>query len=130
MERSFRSRSPSVSVDADYAADRKGGTTTSQRLLVAIMRRAIWDFVLYKDEDPKLHKNPIKRKKAAERLEIATEAAGWLFWDGEEETDEHGRYTFKFICSMLDMQPETVRARALALTREEIQALNNHIKEE
>jgi hypothetical protein len=130
MERSFRSRSPSVTVDADYAEDRKRGTTPSQRLLVAIMRRAIWDFVLYKDENPKAFKDEDDRKKCQERLEIAEDAAGWLFWDGEEETDGEGRYTFKFICEMLDLKPSDVRARALAMTLEDIQTLNNHIKED
>lgn len=142
MERSFRSRSPSVSVDTEYAEGKKRGTTPSQRLLVAIMRRAIWDFVLYKDEDPsqfdpekfkstKARKRAENERKRAERdLEIATDAAGWLFWDGEEEIDEEGRYTFKYICSMLDLDPTEVRQRALSMTREDIQTLNNHIKED
>lgn len=142
MERSFRSRSPSVSVDADYADSKKRGTTPSHRLLVAIMRRAIWDFVLYRDEDPSKYR-PEKarsaaarkeieeeRKKCQERLQIAEEAAGWLFWDGVEEADEEGRYTFRHICILLDLDPNVVRQRALAMTREDIQTLNNHIKED
>jgi hypothetical protein len=142
MERSFRSRSPNVAVDADYADGRKRGTLPSQRLLVAIMRRAIWDFVLYKDEDltqydpskgktKKARRKIEKERKRAERdLAIATDAAGWLFWDGEEEVDEEGRYTFRYICSELDLEPADVRRRALSMTRKDIQTLNNHIKED
>jgi hypothetical protein len=129
-------------VDADYADAKKRGTTPSQRLLVAIMRRAIWDFVLYRDEDPSQYK-PEKgrtvaarkeieeeRKKCQERLQIAEEAAGWLFWDGAEPEDGEGRYTFRHICELLDLDPNAVRQRALSMTREEIQTLNNHIKED
>jgi hypothetical protein len=142
MERSFRSRSPDVSLDADYTAGRKQGTTPSHRLLVAIMRRAIWDFALYREEDPKRfdpskaktvkqrRKLEAQRKKAERDLATAEDAAGWLFWDGEEEVDEQGRYTFRYICTMLDLNPAEVRARALSMTREEVQKLNNHIKEE
>jgi hypothetical protein len=109
---------------------------------MAIIRRAIWDFVLYKDEDPtrfdpekfksaKAKKRAENERKRAERnLAIATDAAGWLFWDGEEETDEEGRYTFKYICSILNLDPTEVRQRALSMTREDIQVLNNHIKED
>lgn len=142
MERSFLSRSPSVTVDADYADAKKGGTTPSQRLLVAIMRRAIWDFVLYRDEDPTRYR-PEKgrtaaarkeieeeKKKCQERLQIAEEAAGWIFWDGAEESDGEGRYTFRHICELLDLDPNALRQRALAMTREDIQTLNNHIKED
>lgn len=100
------------------------------RLLVAIMRRAIWDFVLYKDETPKSHKHPEDKKKSQERLSLAEDAAGWLFWDGEETCDEQGRYTFKYICEILDLEPSRVRKRALAMTRDEIQRLNSHIKED
>lgn len=142
MEQSFRSRSPSVSVDPDYADAKRRGTTPSQRLLVAIMRRAIWDFVLYKDEDPASFRPERARtvaarkeveeekKRSQERLQIAEEAAGWLFWDGAEEADGQGRYTFRHICEMLDLDPDAVRRRALSMTRDEIQTLNNHIKED
>ena len=95
------------------------------------MRRAIWDFVLYRNEDPKGRgKDPDEKKKCLERLSVAEDAAGWLFWDGEEETDDGGRYTFKFICEMLDLEPSAVRARALSMTREDIQSLNNSIKDD
>ena len=90
------------------------------RLLVAIVRRAVWDFVLYREVDP---------KKDKERYGLATDAAGWLFWDGEEEVDDEGRYTFYYICSALDLDHKRVREGVLELTRADIQKLNNHIKE-
>lgn len=85
------------------------------------MRRAIWDFVLYKEET---------RKTNAEKSLLAEEAAEWLFWDGEEETDTQGRYTFKYICEVLNLNPAHVRSKIAALERDDIQKMNNHIKEE
>lgn len=90
-----------------------------QRLLVAIVRRAVWDFVLYRDTDPDTDED---------RYELAVDAAAWLFWDGEESTDEEGRYTFRFICAELDLDAEKIRDRVLEMTRDDIQRLNNHIK--
>jgi len=93
------------------------------------MRRAIWDFVLYQDEKPKSHKNREDRKKSEERLAVSEEAGDWLFWDGEER-DEEGRYSFIEICEMLDLDPSSVRKRVIAMSREDIQRLNNHIKDD
>jgi hypothetical protein len=117
-----RSRSPDeYTVDPDYSSGRRAGVPPAQRLLIAIVRRAVWDYVLYKDlkkrEDPVLH-------------EIGVDAAGWLFWDGTEECDEEGRHTFLHICELLDLEPQKIRAIASRLTREDIQKLNNNIKEE
>jgi len=127
MERSFRSRSPSVSVGPEYEAHRS--TTPSQRLLVAIVRRAIWDFVLYRDENPSAHEGD-EKTKCLERLAIAEDAAGWLFWDGKEEVDSEGRHSFRHICHLLDLNPIAVRRRALDMTRADIQTLNNATKED
>jgi hypothetical protein len=106
------------------------------------MRRAIWDFVLYRDEDPSSI-NPSRgrtkkarkaleeeKKRSEERLGVATDAAGWLFWDGVETADATGRYTFLHICELLDLRPKEMRSRILEMTRDHIQALNNHIKED
>lgn len=101
--------------------ERRAPATPAHRLLVAIVRRAIWDFVLYKDEDS---------KKSYDRYILAEEAAGWLFWDGEEPTDKDGLYTFRFICETLDLDYRAVRKHALSLTRDDIQRLNNNIKED
>lgn len=93
----------------------------AHRLLIAIIRRAVWDFVLYQDvkekDDPILH-------------QVGVEAAEWLFWDGEEEADSEGRYTFMHICEMLDLDPRRVREAARDLNREDIQRLNNNVKED
>ena len=123
------SSSPDVQVEVEWQEDART-EAPSHRLLVAIVRRAIWDFVLYRDEDPDRYKVKAERKKCEARLAIAEDAAGWLFWDGEEQVDGEGRYTFRYICEILDLSHAQVREHALKLTREDIQRLNNHIKEE
>lgn len=87
---------------------------------MAIVRRAVWDYVLYKNADPKLDR---------ERYNLAVDAAGWIFWNGEDEVDEEGGYTFLFVCSYLNLDPSRIRKVMLTLTREDIQRLNNYIKE-
>lgn len=118
---SSRSPSPDCSVDPLWAGGLGNGIPPTHRLLVAIIRRAVWDFVLYKEvkkhEDPALH-------------EIGVDAARWLFWDGQEECGDDGRYTFLYICSTLGLAPRRIREIASRLTRDEIQRLNNNIKEE
>lgn len=84
-----------------------------------MVRRAVWDFVLYRNADP------VKQK---DRYELAVDAAGWLFWDGEDPEGEDG-FTFLHICSALELDAKRFRERVLTLTREDIQKLNNHIKE-
>jgi hypothetical protein len=87
---------------------------------VAIIRRAVWDFVLY---------NGVSKKKDPLQHEMHADAAGWLFWDGEEEVDEEGRLTFRHICDLLDLDPKRIRHLVSEMTREDIQRLNNQIKE-
>ena len=112
---------PDCSVDPAWVEGNRGGIPPSHRLLVAIIRRAVWDFVLYKDvkkkDDPALH-------------EIGVDAAAWLFWDGQEEHDGDGRYTFLYICSVLGIEPRRIRETAAKLSRDDIQRLNNNIKED
>ncbi len=120
MER-LQSQSPSpLATDPDWSGGRRSGIPPSHRLLVAIIRRAVWDYVLYKDvkqkEDPALH-------------EVGVDAARWLFWDGEEEIDDEGRYSFRHICATLDLDPRKIRGISAKLTRADIQRLNNNIKE-
>lgn len=69
-----------------------------------------------KKEDPLLH-------------EVGVDAARWLFWDGKEEIDEEGRYSFLHICDTLDLSPRKIRDISAKLTRQDIQRLNNNIKE-
>ncbi len=58
------------------------------------------------------------------RYELAVDAAGWLFWDGTESTDEEGRYTFLYVCNLLGMNAKEIRDQALALTREDLHRFN------
>jgi hypothetical protein len=88
---------------------------------MAIIRRAVWDFALYRECDPVAE---------AEKHGLAEDAAGWLFWDGEEATDAEGRYTFQYICMLLDLDPKQIRTAAMRLNRNDIQKLNSNIKEE
>ena len=87
--------------------------------MVAILRRGIWDFALYRDLAPN-----------TERHKLAVDAAGWLFWDGEEHLDSEGRYTFLYICSALGLDPPNLRRATLKLTREHISKINRRIETE
>lgn len=117
-----RSRSPSsdFEVDPDYADEMRTVSSPSKRLLVAIVRRAVWDFVLYAESE---HDNP-------DAYALHVEAAEWLFWNGEEETNGDGRFSFLHICRLLDLEPKEVRAKVVKMTRDDIQRLNNKIKED
>lgn len=88
------------------------------RLWFHVLRRQIWDFVLYRSAP-----------KDSENYFYAVDAAGWLWWDGEEEADEYGRPTFLHVCHILDLDPSMVREVTLALSREDISRLNNQIKD-
>lgn len=114
MERSRQSSYPEV--DQDWVEQRRSPEPT-QRLLLAVVRRAVWDFVLYKDP-------------ASTHHELALDAAGWLFWDGQEEEDEEGRYSFLYICSILGLDFRMIREHALRLTRSDIQRLNPNLKDD
>lgn len=86
----------------------------SRRLLAAIIRRAVHDFVLYRD----------CTAQAPEEYAMAIDAAGWLFFDGEDTTDVEGRYTYLYICSLLDLDYKAIRAQALKLTRQDLKRLS------
>lgn len=75
----------------------------SQRLLTAILLRAVRDFVTYR-----------KAKKGTEQHKIAVDAAGWLFWDGLE------RMTMRFVCRQLDLDYKKVRTTTLQLTKQDL----------
>ena len=57
-------------MDPSWVDGTKGGIPPSHRLLVAIIRRAVWDFVLYKD---------VRKKDDPALYGIGVDAAGWLF---------------------------------------------------
>lgn len=99
-----------ASLSSSTAPDPENGLA-ARRLLAAIVRRAVLDFVLYRDADPK--KDPL-------RHELAADAAGWLFFDGTECLDESGRYSFLYLCSLLGVDAKQIRDQALALTRKDL----------
>jgi hypothetical protein len=122
VERRSRLRLPDGTSLADVSGSSRGGASLPEhRLLIAIVRRAVWDFVLYRHVDPET--NP-------DGYDLAVDAAGWLFWDGEEEVDDEGRYSFQYICSLFEMDPHRVRKHVLGLSQKDIQRLNNHMKED
>jgi hypothetical protein len=82
-----------------------------RRLLTAIVRRALLDFVLYRHVRPKA--DPLRHA-------LAKDAAGWLFYEGTEAIDEKGRYTFRHICALLELDADEIRAQALVLTRDDL----------
>lgn len=75
----------------------------SQRLLTAILLRAIRDFVTYKEA-----------KEGTEQHGIAQDAAGWVFWEGEE------KLTFRYICTQIGGDPEKIRRTMLQLTKDDL----------
>lgn len=90
-------------------------STPDRRLLVAILRRALWDFAQYKDPECSNHK-------------LHVDAAGWIFWDGKEHQDEEGRMTFHYICETLDLPPKLLREGAKILTRDRIRRISQRIE--
>jgi hypothetical protein len=75
----------------------------------------VLDFALYKD---------VSKQKDAVRHALAVDAAGWLWFDGEERIDAQGRYSFRFICSLLSVDPAAIRERALTLSRQDLHRFN------
>lgn len=73
-------------------------TPPSQRLLTAILVRAIRDFVNYR-----------QAKAGTEEHKIAVDAAGWLFFDGEEFL------TYRWTCRVLGGDPVQTRRVILKL---------------
>ena len=84
--------------------------------MIAIIRRAILDFAVYRHADPS--------ERPAEYA-LAEDAAGWLFWDGTETVDDEGKYTFLYICQLLELDARAIRQCALKLQRDEVQRLSS-----
>lgn len=87
----------------------------ARRLLVAIVRRAVLDFAMYRSR--KKRKQPVEYK-------LGVDAAGWLFFDGTETHDSEGRYTFLYICALLELDAREIREQALRLTRTDLHRFN------
>lgn len=82
----------------------------ARRLLAAILRRAVLDFVLYADCE----------KKDELRYELHTEAAAWLFSDQIDASPGVEKYTYLQVCAMLELDPKAIREQALQLTRKDL----------
>jgi len=76
------------------------------RLWASVLRRAIVDWILYRD-----HEN-VKLKK------VGLSAGRWIF---SENTSDVG--SFDSICSMMGIAPEVIRQKICALTEEEARRL-------
>ena len=121
MEARSRLQSSDIALDGDYADEKRSAPMPEKRLMIAVVRRAVWDFVLYRGCD---------EKRDTDRYGLAVDAAGWLFWDGEDSEDgTDSRYTFLNICLCLELDPQRIREGILRLTRSDIQRLNSNIKD-
>lgn len=89
------------------------------RLWFHVLRRQIWDFVLYKDADPD-----------SKEYTYAEDAAGWIWWDGEEDLDEFHRPTFRHICCVLGLDPRDVREATLRLKRNDVARLSKTLRDD
>lgn len=86
-------------------------------LLLEIVRRAAYDWVLYRTSRRMQHRK------------IAQDAFTWLFVEGPGHPDWEERcekdvknVSFIGICESLDLEPHTVRARIQSLTARDIQS--------
>lgn len=95
-----------ASLAAPYPSPSRN-VTPARRLLVAVINRAILDFALYRE---------ISLEEDEVKYRLWEDAAGWLFYDGEEEETTEYRPTFMHICKLLDLEPRKVRERAISLT--------------
>lgn len=112
MEEPPRSQSSSYQLDEDLTPS-NAPVIPERRLMVAVLRRAIWDFALYRDAE-----------EGSESNKLAVDAAGWIFWDGEETVDAEGRYTFVHVCNMLGFDVRELREATLKLTRKQLGKIN------
>ena len=76
-------------------------TTPQKRLLVAILQRAIRDFI------------GIDAWGEGERIQEESES--WLF---DSDTDENEMFSFLYICQQLDFAPDRLRHEVRNLTQE------------
>lgn len=91
------------------------GAIPERRLMAAILRRAVYDFVLYRDETHVNHS-------------LALDSAAWLFCSFPQEEQVDGEWTFVYICQDLGLDPRSVRQRTLRLTTRDITRLSHHMK--
>lgn len=80
------------SLSCELEVEGEERTPPSQRLLTAILVRAIRDFVNYR-----------RKPVGTEEHKIAVDAAGWIFFDGEEFL------TYRWTCRLLGGDPIQTR---------------------
>lgn len=108
--------SPSTLSDllGDQGSNGHRGTIPERRLMAAILRRAVYDFVLYRDEDHEHHA-------------LALDSARWIFCRNEED-EVDGSWTFTYICKDLGLNPAMVRRKARQVTVRDITRLSYLVK--
>lgn len=108
-----------MSADAQYDPVEiiTGALTSEQKLLLAVMRRAVWDYVLH------------RTACTADKRYLAEDARRWLFNYVEDDLDPRGRYSFEYACEMLGLDADSVRRGVERLRPEDIQRLNNKLKD-
>jgi hypothetical protein len=82
--------------------------------MAAILRRAVWDFALYRD---------VKKKADPERYQLAVDAAGWIFSNEVGAKEEGARFTFLYVCEVLGLDPARIRRSAVELDRDRVRQL-------
>lgn len=78
-----------------------------------MLRRAVWDFAFNRDAKP-----------GTPQYAWAVSAAGWIWWDGDEDIDEFCRPTFKYVCSVLGLDYAAVRRATLLIKPEDAARLD------
>lgn len=101
----------SQSFEVEDGSDQR--TPSSQRLLTAILVRAIRDFVNYR------HK-----PAGTDEHKIAVDAAGWIWFNGEEFL------TYRWTCRILGGDPEKTRKFILTLKPKDLLKMTPEDKEE
>ena len=81
-------------------------------LLLSVLRRAMDDWALYQNAASKKHRR------------LRDEARVWLFEDVPAKSDLDAFMTCKHICTILDLSIDTVRARALHRTKEDVRKIS------
>jgi len=107
MER--RSPSYELEVEEDSAQE----LPPDSRLLIAVLFRAVRDYVNYKDAKP-----------GTERHKIAVDAAGWIWWNGTEDM------TFLKVCEIVGLNPHKIRKITASLTPEELKRMAREVGDE
>lgn len=91
------------SLSYELDEDGENRTPPSQRLLTAILVRAIRDFVNYRNEPA-----------GTDAHKVAVDAAGWIFWNGEED------FTYRWVCKLLGGNPDRTRKQILKMRPQDL----------